>query len=387
VVFDPCDTNPGHFNFWRGFSVKPDPTKSCEKFLAHVHDNICSGNEEHYQWVLGFLAHLVQKPGEKLGVSLVLRGEEGVGKGKFFARIAGELCKRHYVVIEKVEQLTGRFNAHIQTALTIFVDEGFWAGDKASQGALYHLVTDEDLLIEGKFKNAYMVRNLSRLIIASNEKWVVPAGLKARRWAVLDVSNAKARNREYFAAIEKEIFEDGGLAGLMHHLMTFDLSQVDVYTPPMTQGLLEQKEESFAPHVSWWCEVLQRGTFRYPAANGEYNEHWKFQSPVENQGNADVRGGVNETRRWPDKIKKDLVWESYKLWMKEHNHRSRLMPTQVLHQWLSGSKLLPGATTIRIGSNPRQLVLPGLTECREAFDSYIGQPRDWSGDDGPETEF
>ena len=47
-------------------------------------------------------------------------------------------------------------------------------------------------------------RNISRFIIASNEDWVVPAGLKARRWAVLDVAGTHKEDRAYFAAIEKE---------------------------------------------------------------------------------------------------------------------------------------------------------------------------------------
>jgi hypothetical protein len=106
VVFDPCDTAPAHYNLWRGFSVQPDPGKSCEKFLAHIRDNICSGNSEHFLWVIGFLAHMVQKPEEKPGMSLVLRGAEGVGKG-FFANTIGKLCLHHFVVISQATHLTG----------------------------------------------------------------------------------------------------------------------------------------------------------------------------------------------------------------------------------------------------------------------------------------
>src|SRR5262249_50201077 len=56
VVFDPGDENPEHYNLWKGFAVAPDVGKSCEKLLAHVEDNICAGNQEHYRWVIGYLA-------------------------------------------------------------------------------------------------------------------------------------------------------------------------------------------------------------------------------------------------------------------------------------------------------------------------------------------
>jgi Family of unknown function (DUF5906) len=203
VVFDPTDHDPDHYNLWRGFAVKPDPSKSCDLLLAHLRDNICSGVEDHYQWMLGFLAQMIQRPGEKAGVAPVLRGKQGVGKG-FLARWLGQLCPQHYVVVSQATHLTGRFNAHLQQALLVFVDEAFWAGDKAGEGALKHLVTDEDQLIEPKHVTAYMVRNLSRLIIASNEHWVVPAGLDARRWAVLDVSDVHKNDRKYFGDIDDE---------------------------------------------------------------------------------------------------------------------------------------------------------------------------------------
>src|SRR5262249_54531653 len=195
--------NSEHYNLWRGFTCEPDPGKSWAGFRDHMLSNICAGNNEHFNWVLAFLAHLVQRPWEKPGVSIVLRGEEGTGKG-FFANVIGRLCGTHYCVVSQAGHLTGRFNAHLAQALLVFVDEAFWAGDKAGEGALKHLVTDEELTIEGKFRDPIMVRNLSRLIIASNEKWVVPAGIQARRWAVFDVADTRRNDRAYFRAIDEE---------------------------------------------------------------------------------------------------------------------------------------------------------------------------------------
>ena len=302
VVFDPNDHNPNHYNLWKGFAVEPDGSKSCDKFLLHIRDNICGGDAELNAWVLGFFAHMVQKPHEKAGVSLVLRGSEGVGKG-FLANMIGRLFPEHYVVVSQREHLVGRFNAHLTRALMVFVDEAFWAGDKQGEGTLKHLVTDPELLIEGKFKDGYMVKNLSRLIIASNENWVVPAGLKARRWAVLDVADTHERDRPYFVAINEEM-GNGGLEAFMHLLRTFDLSKVDVYSVPTTAALLEQKEESMAPHERWWLQCLHEGQLRYEEGTGGD----RFET---------------EVAWWCGQIEKDILWLSYKYWVQSHNLRSR----------------------------------------------------------------
>jgi Family of unknown function (DUF5906)/RepB DNA-primase from phage plasmid len=353
VVFDPRDENEDHYNLWRGFAVAPDAEKSCEKFLAHVQDNICAGNVEHYRWVIGFLAHMVQRPGEKPGVALVMRGMEGAGKG-FFAKVIGRLCPHHYVVVSQAAQLTGRFNSHHQQCLLMFVDEGFWAGDKQGEGTLKHLVTDEHTLIEPKGLDAFMARNVTRLIIASNEDWVVPAGAQARRWCVLDVGDAHACDREYFGAIAREL-DEGGLQALMHLLATFDLSTVDVYRAPKTAALLEQKEQSMAPHERWWFESLREGAVR------------KREDGCEEIGNDG----------WPGEIRKDELWDSYRAWAQEHNVRGRLWSRQQLHTWLR--KLTPGIRETRLGGGDRKraFALPGLDACREAFARHLGQAVDW----------
>jgi hypothetical protein len=355
VVFDPQDNNPDHFNMWRGFSVQPDHNKRCEKFLAHIQDNICSGNQDHYQWVLGFLAHLVQRPWEKPGVALVLRGKEGVGKG-FLAHWIGQLFPQHYVAISQSAHLTGRFNAHLQQALLVFVDEAFWAGDKQGQGALYRLVTDTDTLIEPKFVTAFMVKSLLRLIIASNERWIVPASANARRWFVLDVLDAHMSDRAYFSAIDAEM-KNGGLEALMHTLMTFDLSTVDVFTAPKTAALLEQKIESLPPHERWWFECLQNGWIENP--DDAYNK---------------------SDKPWPKEIEKKNIWQSYANWVDQHNVRSRLWPDAQLHRWLNENDLIPGSTVQRPrkkGERKRIVILPSLADCRSAYAAHIGQPIEW----------
>ena len=211
-------------------------------------------------------------------------------------------------------------------------------------------------------------RNLSRLIIASNEKWVVPAGIRARRWCVLDVSDTHANDRAYFGAIDNELHHDGGLARLMHVLQTFDLGSVDVYAPPKTAALLEQKEKSFPPHVLWWAETLNRGTLRYPSTMPH------------------KLGQIEETDSWPDSILKLPLWEAYALWMREHNIRSRILTADSLHRWFKEAQLLPGSTTTRSRTElrARRVSLPPLRACRQAFDAYVAQPRVWEPEEGPE---
>ena len=96
VVFDPgAAPNPDVLNLWRGFAVEPDDSRSCSLFLAHITDDICSGNDEHATYLLDLLAWGVQNPGKRAEVAVVLRGDEGTGKGKM-VHSYGALFGSHY---------------------------------------------------------------------------------------------------------------------------------------------------------------------------------------------------------------------------------------------------------------------------------------------------
>jgi hypothetical protein len=53
---------------------------------------------------------------------------------------------------------------------------------------------------------------------------------------------------------------------LLHHLLNFDLTQVDVGAVPKTEALLEQIIESLAPDQAWWFDTLQRGELPWGAS-------------------------------------------------------------------------------------------------------------------------
>ncbi len=128
------------------------------------------------------------------------------------------------------------------------VEEGFWAGDKKAEGALKHMITSDKVLVEPKYVDAFEVANYARLLVTSNNEWIVPAGFGERRFAVLDADDARANDLAYFAALRRELFEDGGCARFLKYLL--EDVRIDFQTlrrPPATPALLEQQLESLEP--------------------------------------------------------------------------------------------------------------------------------------------
>lgn len=220
----PCD--PRDFNLWRGFAVRPilpppgDPARSsrealrawadqeatarCALFLELAHGVICAGDDDHYRFLIDHLAQTVQAPGQPGGIAVVMKGVRGIGKG-LFAMYFGGLFGHHFTTVAKREQILGKFNATIADKVVVFADECFYAGDRASLGALKTLITDPVLQIEKKFIDAIETPNFCHLFEATNEDWHTPAGFEERRFLALACSDVWKRTApEKFDSLVEE---------------------------------------------------------------------------------------------------------------------------------------------------------------------------------------
>lgn len=273
VVFDPS-VNPGsnhsttNYNLWRGFAIQP-AAGDWSLYRNHIQENICSGDESLFQYILAWMADAVQNLCDRPGVAIVLRGKEGTGKG-IFCREFGALFGQHFTHISQSKHLTGNFNAHLKDCLLLFADEAFWAGDKSGEGVLKALITEPQLLIEMKGRDPLLMDNHVRLIIASNNEWVIPAGAEARRFCMIDVGNRHIQDTTYFQNIIEQM-NNGGREALFYDLLHHDLSKINLRNVPQTSSLFDQKIISMNPVEQFWFEILSAGKF-YPN-----DESWRTQ--------------------------------------------------------------------------------------------------------------
>jgi Family of unknown function (DUF5906) len=357
LEFAPGKSRPGYFNLWRGFAVQPRQG-DCSKFLAHLKDNVCAGDEEIFHWVVGWFASIFQRPDKKFGTSLALRGKQGAGK-TIVGRMIGSLLGDHYALLSDPRYITGRFNSHMNACLLLHADEAFWAGDRAAEGRLKDLVTGDLHFVEFKGKEPVRLQNHIRLFITGNHDWIVPAGHDERRFAVLDVGDDHMQDTPYFAAIDEEM-DNGGREALLHYLLTFDLSGVDLRAIPRTAALLQQKISSLNSLEAWWLDVLQRGELPW---------------------------GCQEERHCPA----NRLFDGYIKSARSAGVRRRSIETQVghfLNTYVPGLVRTKAAyeewrpVTRTTGSGRGKVyVFPPLSRCRDAFQEALGQEIRWPDGD------
>lgn len=358
---DGVPVTSGYFNLWRGFSVRPDAAAGKYTiFKDHLLTNLCHGDQELYRWIFAWFAHMVQRPRERLGTALVIRGGQGSGKTKI-GQTFGSLLLAHYFLVDDPRYLVGNFNAHMASCLLLQADEGFWAGDKGAEGRLKGLITADTQMIESKGVDPIRLKNFVRVLITSNHDWVIPAGKDERRFCVLNISDAVAQNHDYFREMDEELAA-GGRESLLADLLAFDLSTVNLRQIPHTGALLEQKLRSLDPLESWWLERLMAGS---PTSKGSA---WVEEAPTE--------GMFDDYIAMADKIgvkrKSELTAFGIKM-------RKLVKGLGYCRPWMD---LSPGVV-----KRVQCYRLPPLETCRASFENELGQTIEWAavGGDEPGT--
>ena len=362
IVFRPeQETPPRFYNLWQGFAVDPWPAEeppsieaqaALDAFLDHTLTNVCREDKKLTRWLIGYFAHMVQKPGEKPLVALVFCGEKGVGKNALVERV-GFLLGSHFLVTSNRRYLVGNFNGHLERLLLFVLDEAFWSGDKQAEGTLKDLVTGTTHVIEHKGKETFTVDNKTRIAIIGNEDWLVPASHDERRFAVFDVGSGRKQDRAFFTTM-REGMERGGYRLLLQYLKAFDLRDLDFNEAPQTSGLLEQKHASLDPFSQWWLDCLTEGRI--------------------------VSGDLGG--QWIEKVETDRFRDAFRRYAKERNIRSRTPESTAVGKLLK--KIAPGIRKRRVRQGQDLFwfyYIPSLAESRKTWEAHIGHAIAWSSGD------
>jgi hypothetical protein len=315
----------------------------CSIYLDHLNKNICSSDQEIYDYLIKWMARGVQQPSSPGEVAVVLRGGRGVGKGKM-ATIYGALFGRHFLHVSNSMHLVGNFNSHLRDCCVVFADEAFFAGDKKHKSVLNTLITERSIVIEAKGIDAEAFPNYIHLIMASNDDYVIPAGMDERRYLVLNVGEGKKQDSGYFAAMNAQM-ESGGYSALLDYLMSIDLNGVNIRAVPATEALTTQKTFSFSAEEEWWFGRLLDGKI--------------------------VRNG--EVEDWPKTIRVEDLIRDYLDYKK---HAPGIRRVRRVGEW---SEIDEHGLVRSVHGRTYWWDLPSLEACRKAWDKQM--PTQWDCDE------
>ncbi len=257
-ILDPASEHTeDHYNMWRGYGVEPAPGDP-EPMLGHIREVV---EPDAQEYLINWMAWVVRNPADKPRVAVVLRGDEGTGKG-FICSTLVKMFGVHGSQMTQKKHIVGSFNAHMQHCCLMFADEvQFRPGEE--EGVLKTMITEPTMPLEGKGVDVREVDSYLAMIMSTNQDWAVPASVGARRFVVADVNSTRKGDAEHFERLFAWRDKEGGLAALLHHLL--DEHEIPAGWHPekdrvKTQALAEQEAASMDPLDRVLFNILWEGT-------------------------------------------------------------------------------------------------------------------------------
>lgn len=365
VIFNPDpnrkstdDTN--YLNLWRGWLVEP-AQGDWQLMKDLVLEVLCNHSENDYNYVLDWIANMLQRPHKPAEVAIAFKGDKGTGKGTLLRALV-KLANQHGLHIASPDHLAGRFNGHLRDCIFLFADEAFYAGNKSAESILKALITEPTVAYERKGQDIEQGKNMIHVGMASNSDWVVPAGMDERRFAIFNVNNEARGDIARFAAIEKQMYTDGGLEAMLYELL---LRDIEGWHPreniPQNVGLAGQKMRGLDHFGTWWFELLMAGS---------------------------IAGAEGDWEDFSIRVPAPVLFQQYEEYSKQLGIRNITTMSRLsvgLNKYVDGvtkhryvlpedySEALPADSLGRVV----YYHIPSLDKCRQAFDDKLGYPTDW----------
>jgi hypothetical protein len=239
---------------WKSDSSSPAPTI----FLDHVR-YLFDGDQVAIDHALDFIAHLVQRPQERVNHALLLTSEaKGIGKstlGLIIRRLIGE--KNSGVAQSK--DLKSQFDGWLMGKVAIQVDEVYEYGNWDLANKLKPLITEPTVSVNMKYGPQMIVRNCARFIMFSNHTAPVDLEDGDRRYFVFD-SKAQPKSADYYEALNAYIYSQEGMSEVYSWLKRRDLSGFKPFAPPpMTEAKQKIIKASGNPLRHYIKEAVESG--------------------------------------------------------------------------------------------------------------------------------
>ena len=216
------------FNLFRGFIYDSENNNYDEDiikpFLEHLNFLVSNDSKQNelYEYILNWMAHIIQKPEEKTEVAIVFYSLiEGAGKNILFD-IFSELLSGYTAKFRDTSSLTDKFNGEMMGKLFCIGDE-IKAKAQEVANELKDIITRKKEIIEFKGKDKIYIRDYKNYAFTTNNENVIKVDNSDRRFTFIECPDEK-KNSEYFKVLVEFIHNKDKLTNLFNFFKSRDIS-------------------------------------------------------------------------------------------------------------------------------------------------------------------
>ena len=218
-------------------------------WLFHLENVICNEDQTVFEYLVNWLAHVVQNPHQKTGVNIVVKSMlEGAGKDTFLDFFTEHVLGSEFAQsFNKIDELSKKFNKNAEKSLiTLLSEVGGNGAAYKNHNTLKDITTRQYQNIEKKGIDGYRARDYNNYWMFSNDDWIVKINETDRRHLCISANTVYVGDEDYF----NNLYNQANLSNGEHffqYLCQRDISNFSLRKIPQTEWSRSMKYKNFDP--------------------------------------------------------------------------------------------------------------------------------------------
>lgn len=248
-------TKSDTFNLFNGYNpninLELDDTytdvrkeKILKPFLDLLYQMV-GAEDKSFNYMINFLAHLIQKPSERVPICIIFKSKQGIGKNLTFDTIGSLIGKHHYITSSNPKDFFGDYAEGFYRKLLVNMNECEGKDTFDFEGKIKSFITEDTITLNPKFVRQTTISNFARAIIFTNKSNPVPIDVRSkdRRFVVFQSTEEYLKSKfgeVFWSKLADHFKKPEFIKTLYDYLNTKDISTVKWKEErPITQAYLD----------------------------------------------------------------------------------------------------------------------------------------------------
>jgi len=342
LLYDTCNTYPVaekcpknvkniYIPFiWENDTKPYNESKEGLQFWLNHLKILCNHEQDIFNYLLLWIAHIVQFVQNKSGKMLIFISEEGGGKGSFIKFIQFLLGTCKVLDTDKPDvDVYGQFNMAMKDVVVVFLDDILEAkGKNDLSEEMKKTITDPTIRVSDKYEKRFVCKSYHRFVLCGNpnQQSLITISDKGRRYLAIrcsdELTNPDSKDEKknaYFIKLHNEMFSRDIMMTCYHYFKKLSVVENFSSIPMPKSDFHLQREEQNKNWIDYFMEYF---TLTY-SQSGEkpkgYFTHKKTKKDVSYESLFHKEDGDNEIlilRVFPDDI-----YNCFQQWANETDNR------------------------------------------------------------------
>ncbi|KAA6398679.1 MAG: hypothetical protein EZS28_005793 [Streblomastix strix] len=214
-----------------------------QMYFDLIKDTIAAGDERVYEYIVNWIAWMIQNPGKKSRAAIILQGRQAIGKNRFTDVIAELTSLYSCPNITNIDEFIGRFNSVVENKMFAVLNEimNYNGSKKGVATVMKSIISDLSIRINEKNQPRRTAENVMNVIYVTNADMPVQLDTDDRRHLVCacetvhQIIEKHKEDAEYFKELSQS-YTQKFYENLMTFLLERDISQFNSAIIPMTEA-------------------------------------------------------------------------------------------------------------------------------------------------------